>query len=114
MLRTHRLWIALLALVAALSFTIIAADARPSGSYGSRGSRTYSAPPPTATAPKGAAPIERSTMQPTTRPSATTSGSAVGQASRPGGLFGGGLLGGLAAGFLGAGLFGLLFGHGFL
>jgi predicted lipid-binding transport protein (Tim44 family) len=111
MLRTHRLWIALLALVAALSFTIVAADARPSGSSGSRGSRTYSAPPPTATAPKGAAPIERSTMQPTTRP---TAGSTVGQAARPGGLFGGGLLGGLAAGFLGAGLFGLLFGHGFL
>jgi len=111
MLRTHRLWIALLALVAAVSFTIAAADARPSGSSGSRGSRTFSAPPPTATAPKGAAPIERSTMQPTTRPSA---GSTVGQATRPGGLFGGGLLGGLAAGFIGAGLFGLLFGHGFL
>jgi predicted lipid-binding transport protein (Tim44 family) len=113
MLRTHRLWIALLALVAAVSFTIAAADARPSGSSGSRGSRTFSAPPPTATAPKGAAPIERSTMQPTTRPNATT-GSAAGQTTRPGGLFGGGLLGGLAAGFIGAGLFGLLFGHGFL
>src|SRR5262245_29916418 len=114
MLRTHRLWIALLALVAAVSFTIVAADARPSGSSGSRGSRTYSAPPPTATAPKGAAPIERSTMQPTTRPNVAQSGSTVGQATRPGGLFGGGLMGGLAAGFLGAGLFGLLAGHGFM
>jgi predicted lipid-binding transport protein (Tim44 family) len=114
MLRTHRLWIALLALVAAASFTIVAADARPSGSSGSRGSRTYSAPAPTATAPKGAAPIERTTTQPTTRPNVATAqtGSTVGQAARPGGLFGGGLLGGLAAGFIGAGLFGLLFGHG--
>jgi predicted lipid-binding transport protein (Tim44 family) len=114
MLRTHRLSIALLALVAALSFTAVAADARPSGSSGSRGSRTFSTPPPTATAPKGAAPIERSTMQPTTKPTATAAqpGSAVGQAARPGGLFGGGLLGGLAAGFIGAGLFGMLFGHG--
>jgi predicted lipid-binding transport protein (Tim44 family) len=112
MLRTHRLWIALLALVAAVSFTIVAADARPSGSSGSRGSRTYSAPAPTATAPKGAAPIERTTTQPTTRPAAAQTGSTVGQATRPGGLFGGGLLGGLAAGFIGAGLFGLLFGHG--
>ncbi len=114
MLRTRRLSIALLGLVAALSFTAVAADARPSGSSGSRGSRTFSAPPSTATAPKGAAPIERTTMQPTTRPAATAAqpGSAVGQAARPGGLFGGGLLGGLAAGFIGAGLFGLLFGHG--
>jgi predicted lipid-binding transport protein (Tim44 family) len=112
MLRTHRLWIALLALVAAVSFTIVAADARPSGSSGSRGSRTYSPPAPTATAPKGAAPIERTTTQPTTRPNVAQTGSTVGQAARPGGLFGGGLLGGLAAGFIGAGLFGLLFGHG--
>jgi predicted lipid-binding transport protein (Tim44 family) len=112
MLSTHRLWIALLALVAAVSFTIVAADARPSGSSGSRGSRTYSPPAPTATEPKGAAPIERTTTQPTTRPNVAQTGSTVGQAARPGGLFGGGLLGGLAAGFIGAGLFGLLFGHG--
>ena len=75
---------------------------------GSRGSRTFSAPPSTSTAPSTAAPIQRSVTQPN---AATT-----GQAARPGllggGLFGGGMLGGLAAGFIGAGLFGMLFGHG--
>jgi len=106
MLRTYRLLLALVAIVAALSFTVVSSDARPSGSFGSRGARTYSAPPPTATAPRSAAPIQRSIVQPN-RP-----GSTFGQTTRSGGLFGGGLLGGLAAGFLGAGLFGLLFGHG--
>lgn len=84
-------------------------DARIGGgsSMGSRGSRTFSAPAPTRTAPSTAAPIERSVTQPT-RP---TTGTAP--VSSPGGFFGRpGLLGGLAAGFLGAGLFGLLFGHG--
>jgi predicted lipid-binding transport protein (Tim44 family) len=76
---------------------------------GSRGSRTSSSPPPTATAPRSAAPIQRTITQP------GRAGSTAGQVSRPfGGIFGGGLLGGLAAGFLGAGLFGMLFGHGFL
>lgn len=86
------------------------ADARVGGgsSFGSRGTRTFSAPPATRTAP-GAAPIERSMTQPGfgTRPTQGMGGTF----NRPG-LFGGGLLGGLAAGFLGAGLFGLLFGHG--
>lgn len=112
-MRTHRWLLAVIAVAAALSLAIASADARPSGSFGSRGSRTFSAPAPTATAPRAARPIERSMTQP------GQAGSALGQAARPGGLlggglFGGGLLGGLAAGFLGAGLFGLLFGHGFL
>jgi predicted lipid-binding transport protein (Tim44 family) len=104
-----RFALALLALVTALSFTVVtAADARVGGSMGSRGSRTFSAPPSTSTAPRPVAPIERSMTQPS-RP-----GSAIGSTARPGGFFGGGLLGGLAAGFLGAGLFGMLFGHGFM
>src|SRR3954470_22812585 len=113
MFRTHRPLLALLAVVAALVFTAATVDARPSGSFGSRGGRTFSAPSATQTAPR-AAPIERSMTQPA-RPG------TIGQASqtaRPGllggGLFGGGLLGGLAAGFIGAGLFGMLFGHGFM
>jgi predicted lipid-binding transport protein (Tim44 family) len=87
------------------------ADARAGRGFsgGSRGMRTYSAPPATNTAPTAASPIQRSM----TRPNAATT---AGQATRPGvaggGLFGGGLLGGLAAGFIGAGLFGMLFGHG--
>jgi predicted lipid-binding transport protein (Tim44 family) len=110
MLRTLRPLLALVAIVAALSLTIVAVDARPGGSYGSRGGRTFSAPAATQTAPRAARPLER-TM---TQPSRSTAGSTLGQTTRSGGLFGGGLLGGLAAGFLGAGLFGLLFGHGFL
>jgi predicted lipid-binding transport protein (Tim44 family) len=110
--RFSRRFLALAAMLAALSFTVVTADARPSSSFGSRGSRTFSAPPPTATAPSAARPFDRTVTQPSgqTRPTTpTTPGFA-----RPGGFFGGGLLGGLAAGFLGAGLFGLLFGHGFL
>jgi predicted lipid-binding transport protein (Tim44 family) len=109
MLRNLRPLLALLAIVAALSLTVVAADARVGGSFGSRGSRTFSPPPPTATAPRSAAPIQRTITQP------SRVGSTAGQVWRPfGGIFGGGLLGGLAAGFLGAGLFGMLFGHGFL
>jgi len=87
-----------------------AADARVGGggSMGSRGSRTFSAPPPTSTAPS-VAPMQRSVTQPT-RPGAPNT---VGAAPAGGGFFSRpGLLGGLAAGFLGAGLFGMLFGHG--
>ena len=104
----YRWLIALAAITTA--FVLVAADAnaRAGGGFsgGSRGMRTYSAPPATRTAPNTAAPIQRSVTQ----PGSTTT------AARPGllggGLFGGGLLGGLAAGFIGAGLFGLLFGHG--
>jgi predicted lipid-binding transport protein (Tim44 family) len=113
MLRFHRPLLALLAVVAALVLTAASVDARVSGSSGSRGSRTFSAPAATQTAPR-AAPIERSMAQPA-RPG-TAVGQAAGQTARPGllggGMFGGGLLGGLAAGFIGAGLFGMLFGHG--
>ncbi|HET7679186.1 MAG TPA: TIM44-like domain-containing protein [Xanthobacteraceae bacterium] len=108
---------ALLAALAVTGFVISEADARVGrgGSLGSRGARTYSAPPPTATAPSTAAPMQRSITQPNaTRPTTPATSPSPGLAGRPGGLFGGGLLGGLAAGFIGAGLFGLLFGHGFL
>src|SRR5262245_51202438 len=92
----------------AMAFVLVSADAhaRVGGGFsgGSRGSRTFSAPPATPTAPT-AAPIERSITQP-------GNGAPIGQAGFRPGLFGGGLFGGLAAGFLGAGLFGLLFGHG--
>jgi predicted lipid-binding transport protein (Tim44 family) len=96
------------ALALALPMTLAAssADARIGSSFssGSRGSRSFSAPPSTSTAPGTTQPFNRSFAQP------YNSGSPVG-----GGLFnrpGGGLLRGLAAGFLGAGLFGLLFGGG--
>ena len=107
----HRWLIALAAIATALVLVAADANARAGGGFsgGSRGMRTFSAPPATSTAPNTAAPIQRTMTQP-------GAASTVGQASRPGllggGLFGGGMLGGLAAGFLGAGLFGMLFGSG--
>jgi predicted lipid-binding transport protein (Tim44 family) len=106
---SFRKLMAVFAVTLTLGMLASTADARVGGgaSAGSRGSRTFSAPPPTRTAPT-AAPIERSMTQPT-RPGVGTSTASPGLF---GSRFGGGLLGGLAAGFLGAGLFGLLFGHG--
>src|SRR5262247_2488428 len=102
----RRFVIAIAAIVACL---LIAADAhaRAGGgsSGGSRGTRTFSAPPATQTAPNAASPMQRTLAQP-------GKANTVGQTAPRPGLFGGGLLGGLAAGFIGAGLFGLLFGHG--
>ncbi len=88
------------------------ADARVGGGFssGSRGSRTFSAPPSTSTMPSASS-MQRTTTQPdlgTARP-----GYSGGFFGRPG-FFGGGFLGSLAAGFIGAGLFGLLFGHGMM
>ncbi|MBX9738519.1 MAG: Tim44 domain-containing protein [Beijerinckiaceae bacterium] len=93
------------------------AEARPGGgsSAGSRGSRTYSAPPSTNTAPGAAAPMQRS-MTPQGQPAptqATRPGQqAAGAAQQQGGFFGSTLGRGLMAGLLGAGIFGLLSGSG--
>jgi predicted lipid-binding transport protein (Tim44 family) len=79
-------------------------------SSGSRGSHTYSAPPATNTAPKAAAPMERSQTSPSqaqaSRPGAATAAAAT--AAKPS-MFGGMkglLLGGLIAGGL-ASMFGV-------
>jgi predicted lipid-binding transport protein (Tim44 family) len=90
-----------------LMSAVTPADARVGGgiSSGSRGSRSFSAPPSTSTAPSTASPFNRTYAQPGS-PGLGTSGG--GFFNRPGR----GLLGGLAAGFLGAGLFGMLFGGG--
>ena len=89
------------------------ADARGGrgGSFGSRGSQTYTAPPPTRTAPAPARPVERSMTEtaparPGVAPNTAAAG-AAGMATRS--PFMTGLMGGL----LGAGLIGLLFGGGF-
>jgi predicted lipid-binding transport protein (Tim44 family) len=101
-----------IALVMALALptmlAVSAADARVGGGFssGSRGSRTFSAPPPTSTAPNAASPFNRTYNQPTNPGTNSTAGG--GFFNRPGS----GLLGGLAAGFLGAGLLGMLFGGG--
>ena len=90
-------------------FTMIAADvadARGRISFGSRGTRTESAPPATTTAPT-ARPIERSATQPTNpatnaavRPALQAAPAAI--ANPPG----------FTGGLLGAGLFGLVLGAG--
>ena len=97
-----------LSLALPLVVAISSADARVGGgmSSGSRGGRTFSAPPSTPTAPGAAQPFNRTFTQP---------GSPGVGAPAGGGFFnrpGMGMLGGLAAGFLGAGLFGMLFGGG--
>jgi predicted lipid-binding transport protein (Tim44 family) len=102
---------AVAAVALALGMLASPADARVGGgmSFGSRGMRTFTAPPLTRTAPTTAAPIQRSITQP-------GSPNGFGNSVRTwptGGFLGRGLFGGLAAGFLGAGLFGLLFGYGF-
>jgi len=97
-----------------LAMAISAADARVGGgsSSGSRGSRTFSAPPSTTTAPGTAQPMNRTFTQPG---SPGVGAPAAAGAAAKGGFFnrpGMGMLGGLAAGFLGAGLLGMLFGGG--
>jgi predicted lipid-binding transport protein (Tim44 family) len=103
----------------AMTFAITAVDfaeaRRAGGGFGSRGTRTFQAPPVTRTAPNTTAPIDR-TMQPqATRPNAAQNQPGAAQtapARRPGGFFGGfggSLLGGLALG----GLLGMMMGNGF-
>ena len=114
---------AIMAGAIALSLTVAApAEARRGGSFGSRGARTYYAPPPTATAPGYVPPVQRSMTTPPAGFQPGAGGYAPGRAPasgsapaygaqpsrfRPG--FGGGLLAGLVTG----GLIGGLMGHGF-
>ena len=93
------------------------ADARPGqgGSMGSRGSRTWSAPPVTRTTPYNTAPMDRSITPRTTPAPGFGAPQMAAPFARPMGYpnrhpF----LTGLAGGFLGAGLFGMLSGHGFM
>lgn len=108
MRRTRLIFPAALALVLALAPSLADARAGSNSSQGSRGSRTYSAPPATNTAPTTAAPMQRST----TAPSAASPASPATQAARPG-LFGGSpFMSGLMGGLIGVGIGGLLFGSG--
>ena len=102
---------------AALALTPALADARPGGgsSSGSRGSRTYSAPPSTSTAPGQARQMDRTMTEP------SRGGAVAQQAQRPpigqpnpaGGFFSRSpFMAGLMGGLIGVGLGGLLFGHG--
>jgi len=102
----------IVALAIPLAMAISSADARigGGGSSGSRGSRTFSAPPSTTTAPGTAQPFNRTFTQPGNP--GMGSAAAAGGAAKGGFFNRPGLLGGLAAGFLGAGLLGMLFGGG--
>jgi predicted lipid-binding transport protein (Tim44 family) len=100
----------------ALSGMLMAADmaeARRAGggfsSFGSRGTRTFSAPPTTRTAPAPAAPIER-TMTPKTQ--ANQPSTAAAPAATPGRGFFGGLGGSMIGGLMMGGLIGMMLGNG--
>jgi predicted lipid-binding transport protein (Tim44 family) len=99
-----------LSLALPLMLAISSADARVGGgmSSGSRGARTFSAPPSTSTAPSTAQPFNRTFTQPGSPGVGAPAAAGGGFFNRPGM----GMLGGLAAGFLGAGLLGMLFGGG--
>jgi len=98
---------ALLALAALLTVAAPIAEARPGGggSFGSRGSRTYTAPSATPTAPGGGMSMQRSQTAPS--PGMNSPGMA-----NPG-MQAGGRRGGFMGGLLGAGLLGALLGAGF-
>jgi predicted lipid-binding transport protein (Tim44 family) len=76
------------------------------GSFGSRGSRSFSMPSATPTAPR-VSPFDRGPGASTLNPGLQRPGF-----NRPGGFFGGGFGRGFMGGLIGAGLLGLLFGHG--
>lgn len=118
MTRNHKHWAAALGLALVLGGLMAdPADARRGGSFGSRGSRTYSAPRSSYMSPSSPGPVQRSMTSPSQYPGAPSYAPAPGYAPgfnngfrRPGfwGGFGGGFLGGL----IGGGLIGGLMGHG--
>ncbi|PZN98812.1 MAG: hypothetical protein DCF30_13330 [Hyphomicrobiales bacterium] len=100
-------------LAGALLLVPVLAEARPGGKggFGSRGTRTQSAPAPTNTAPNGAQPFQRSATPSPTQAAPAAAGAAAAQAARP--SMARNLMMGVGAGLLGAGLFGMLSGAGF-
>lgn len=107
-----RQFVSVLAMLLALLAVAEHADARRAsgGGFGSRGTRTFQAPPTTTVAPTTAVPIQR-TMTPQPQINQTTPIQPQGTAPRPGFFsnFGGSLVGGLLVG----GLVGALLGYGF-
>lgn len=116
MRRSIRALFAVLAVAVSVGWLVAEADARVGGggSSGSRGSRTFAAPPVTRTAPTQSAPMQRTITQPNQPGSPAAAARPATQSNSWFNRPGMGLLGGLAAGFLGAGLLGMLFGGGFL
>jgi predicted lipid-binding transport protein (Tim44 family) len=106
--RRFRPLLALFAILTALVLVASDADARAGRgiSLGSRGTKSFTTAPPTATVPTGGSTLQRTTAQPGPTTGVRSPGLFGGYFNRPG------LFGGLLGGFLGAGLLGLLFGHG--
>lgn len=105
----NRLYHVVIVMLAAIFLASSVAEARRGGGgFGSRGARTFQPPAATQTAPKQAAPIERSaTQQPSNlNQSATRSPLAGGSGFMS-------ARGGFLGGLLGAGLLGMLLGYGF-
>lgn len=109
--RASRVATALLTATLLATIVTVPADARRGGSFGSRGSRTYSSPRSTRIASGYMGGVSRS-MTPRSSYGSSQYGSSYspgfGQRARPRFGFGSGLLAGVVAG----GLFGSLFGHG--
>jgi predicted lipid-binding transport protein (Tim44 family) len=104
---------ALLVVAAAVTMVATEADARAGrggGGFGSRGGRTFDAPPATNTAPRTAAPIDR----PGTAAQQPGVANPAGGVQRPGAAATGGFAGrgGFMGGMLGAGLIGAMLGYG--
>lgn len=110
--------VAILAAGLVLLPALVEAKAGRGGSFGSRGTRTYQAAPPTQTAPS-AAPVQRSVTPPSqTQPQAApgtaarpaTAGAPA--AAQPAGFFNRPFMPALMGGLIGMGIGGLLFGGG--
>lgn len=107
----------LLLAAVAMALAPMLADARPGGgsSSGSRGSRTYSAPPATNTAPSTARPMERTmdAQRPATPAGQQAARAGSGQPNPSGSfLTRSPFMAGMMGGLIGVGLGGLLFGNG--
>ena len=100
----------------ALALAPALAEARPGGGFssGSRGSRSFNAPPATRTAPGGGTnTFDRSDMSRGGVNQATPARPPSYTPAPAGSRFGGGFMGGMMGGLFGAGLLGMLFGFGF-
>ena len=108
--------VAILAAGLVLLPALVEAKAGRGGSFGSRGTRTYQAAPPTQTAPS-AAPVQRSVTPPAQTQAAPTTAARPGApagapAAAQGGFFNRPFMPALMGGLIGMGIGGLLFGGG--
>lgn len=106
----HRSLAVTAACLAVFAMVSTPADARRGGSFGSRGAKTYTAPPTTRTAPDQVAPVNRTMAERPAPAAASQPGMASRQAAAP--ARSGGMLKGLAGGLIAGGLIGMMLGGG--